>query len=358
MVDALGDEIRFSLVTLDRDLGDTKPYPTIKTDAWQPVGKAQVYYATPSNGFSKILKIIRKFQGDALHLNSFFSFRFSILPLLIARWIRPTLPVIVGPRGEFSEGALALKSHKKQCYISAAKLLGFYKNVIWHASTVHEAEDIRRVMGRAAVIRTAIDIAVPEANLTLTPRKDGDRLQVVFVSRISPMKNLMGAIEILKKVRSPVDFYVYGPAEDQKYWSECQSAAAALPRHISFIYKGTLQAHQVTRKFAEYDLFLFPTLGENFGHVIAEALSAGLPVLLSNNTPWSDLEAKGLGWDFSLEQPDVFARCIEVCHAKPAFEYDQWRQQIRAWALQNIGDPEAIEQNRQLFMNLKAPNGH
>mgnify|MGYP003620756414 FL=1 len=251
MVEALGCEINFSLVTLDRDLGDINPYPNVKSDAWQQVGKAQVYYASPAHAFTKILKIIRNLQGDALHLNSFFSFRFSILPLLIARWAKPQLPIVVGPRGEFSEGALILKSAKKRLYITMAKLLGFYKNVIWHASTVHEAEDIRRVMGKAAVIRTAIDNAPPEANLTLTPRREGTPLRVIFISRISPMKNIFGAIEILKKVQCPVDFHVYGPAEDQAYWAECQSAAAALPRHVSFSYKGTLQAQQVAQKFAE-----------------------------------------------------------------------------------------------------------
>ncbi len=151
---------------------------------------------------------------------------------------------------------------------------------------------------------------------------------------------------------------MYGPAEDPAYWAECQSAAAALPRHVSFSYKGTLQAQQVAQKFAEYDLFLFPTLGENFGHVIAEALSAGLPVLLSNNTPWRDLEAKELGWDLALGQTEGFVRCIEACHDKSAVEYNQWREQIRVWALQNIGDQEAIEQNRQLFMNLRPSYGH
>ena len=155
-----------------------------------------------------------------------------------------------------------------------------------------------------------------------------------------------------------MDFHVYGPAEDQAYWAECQSAAAALPRHVSFSYKGTLQAQQVAQKFAEYDLFLFPTLGENFGHVIAEALSAGLPVLLSNNTPWRDLEQKKLGWDIPLDQPDQFVAAIECCSSMSGADYDAWRRDIRAWALANIGNDEAEEQNRQLFMNLDSANEH
>ncbi|MDZ4190364.1 MAG: glycosyltransferase [Hydrogenophaga sp.] len=358
MVEAFGDEVQFSIVTLDRDLGDTAPYPNIKPDAWQPVGKAMVYYAMPPNGFHQTLKVIRDFQGDVLYLNSFFSFRFSILPLLIARWVKPAFEVFVAPRGEFSEGALALKSTKKQVWLALAKAFGLYEKVIWLASTAHEAEDIRRVMGKTITVRTAINIAAPAANINLKLRKEGAPLQVIFISRISPKKNLLGAIEMLKKVQFPVDFHVYGPAEDSNYLNACQSAASSLPTHVSLQTYGPLQPEAIAHKMAEYDLFFLPTLGENFGHVIAEALSSGLPVLISDQTPWRDLENKELGWDLPLLDPGAFARCIETCHTKPAVEYNQWRQKIRAWALQNIGNHEAIEQNRQIFMNLKASNEH
>ena len=60
-----------------------------------------------------------------------------------------------------------------------------------------------------------------------------------------------------------------------------------------------------------------------------------------------------LGWDIPLSQPGQFVAAIEQCSRLPAADYDAWRQRIRAWALAHIGNEEAIEQNRQLFMNLK-----
>ena len=166
------------------------------------------------------------------------------------------------------------------------------------------------------------------------------------------MKNLIGAIEMLKQVEATVNFDVYGPAEDEAYWAECRAAAEALPSNIKFQYRGSLSPMDVPKTLAQYDLFLLPTLGENFGHVIAEALSAGLPVLISDTTPWRDLAEKSIGWDIPLNQPVRFAACIDECSTKPADEYDDWRKKIRAWALKNIGNQDAIEQNRQLFMNL------
>lgn len=355
LLEKLGQEIDFSLVTADRDLGDLGPYPEVVADQWCPSGGAKIYYASPGAGWPiRLTGIIRGFKGDVLHLNSFFSFRFSILPLLLWRLLKPGRPVIVGPRGEFSGGALGLKATKKRTYIDLTQRLGLYRHVIWHASTEHEAEDIRRVMGAAARIRIAIDIASPPASLTLAPRQDGAPLRIVFLSRISPMKNLLGAIDMLRQVRSPVVFDVYGPAEDAAYWAACQQAAKGLPPHVQFNYRGALYPAQVPDTLAGYDLFYLPTLGENFGHVIAEALGCGLPVLISDQTPWRDLATKRLGWDLPLADAAAFAACIDECSRLPAVDYDAWRQHIRAWALANIGNDEAVEQNRQLFMNLDA----
>lgn len=359
MVDQLGDEFNFALYTADRDLGDSAPYAAVQPNAWQRVGKADVFYASPERGWMlRLWKNIANFKGSTIHLNSFFAFRFSILPLFFWRILKPRATIILGPRGEFSEGALHLKKEKKKLFISVAKRIGIYKKVLWHASSDFEAADIRRVMGNDVKIHVAIDIASPKAEITLQERLPGAPLRIVFVSRISPMKNLLGAIEVLKKIKSQVIFDVYGPAEDENYWAACQEAAKLLPKNIRFQYFGALEPMQVPDKLAEYDLFFLPTLGENFGHVIAEALSSGLPVLISDATPWRDLAEKSLGWDIPLNQVDRFAECIEACAAKSPEEYMQWRQSIRAWALKNIGNQEAIEQNRRLFLNLESPHEH
>lgn len=359
MVDQLGDEFNFALYTADRDLGDSAPYTSVQSNAWQSVGKADVFYASPERGWVwRLWKTIANYQGNTIHLNSFFAFRFSILPLIFWRILKPRATIILGPRGEFSEGALNLKKEKKKIFISVTQKLGLYKNILWHASSEFEAADIRRVMGDDVKIHVAIDIASPKAEITLKERLLGAPLRIVFVSRISPMKNLLGAVEVLKRIKCQVLFDVYGPTEDENYWATCQKAAKLLPKNICFRYCGALKPMQVPDKLAEYDLFFLPTLGENFGHVIAEALSSGLPVLISDTTPWRDLAEKYLGWDIPLNQVDQFAECIEACDAKSPEEYMQWRQSIRAWALKNIGNQEAIEQNRRLFLNPESSNEH
>lgn len=351
MVDALGDELDFYVVCLDHDLGENKPYGSIDRERWNRQGKAKVFYIERGpRGVIKLFGILRSFDFDLIHINSFFSFQFGILPFLFNKIVGSNISVILGPRGEFSQGALALKSFKKKVFIRFARAIGLYRGVVWHASSTFEAEDIRRVMGRGVSIRLAIDIAKSSDVVLPPPRSLGQEFRIVFVSRIAPMKNLKGVFEILSSVRGLIGFDVYGPIEDREYWNKCLVFAEKLPSNIKFKYCGELKAHEVTPTVSNYDLFLFPTLGENFGHVIAEALFAGVPVLISDATPWRNLLKKGIGWDLPLECQDQFVECIESCCKISSNEYAAWRSMIKTWAIQNIGNQEAVEENRKLFM--------
>ena len=145
MIRALGDEISFRVVCLDRDLGDSHPYEGINFDIWNKQGKADVLYLK-SGIFClpKLVSILRNGDFDVIHLNSCLSFQFSILPLILLRLFQNKTSIIIGPRGEFSKGAFSLKIRKKRLFIFLAKSIGLYDNVIWHASSAYEADDIRR----------------------------------------------------------------------------------------------------------------------------------------------------------------------------------------------------------------------
>ena len=94
----------------------------------------------------------------------------------------------------------------------------------------------------------------------------------------------------------------YGRIVDNSYWDRCKKSLEKLPKNIKASFLGELKKDEVTVTFSKYDLFFFPTGGENYGHVIAESLSVGTPVLISKNTPWFNLESQHLGWDIDLEK--------------------------------------------------------
>lgn len=315
LVNNLHDEFDFKILTSDRDLGDHTPYRSIRYGVWNDVGCAQVRYLSPDEQtFNGVCRVIQGTNFDLLYLNSFFASWNTIWPL-VGRHIGklPQRPVLLAPRGEFSIGALTLKSWKKQIYISIAKSTGILNNISWHASTNFELDDIDRTIGRQRKSKfIASDLPyLAERQLVACSRDYDASCHIAFLSRISPMKNLDFALEVLLKVRLPVTFNIYGPPEDEAYWRHCQKKITTLPSNISVKYHGSLAPHQVPGVLRSNDLFFLPTRGENYGHVIAEALAVGTPVLISDQTPWRGLEARGLGFDLPLSDQEKFADAIE-----------------------------------------------
>lgn len=347
LFDKAGKDISFKLITSDRDLGDAASYTSVKYGDWNTVGNAKVFYAQPTMSDNRhIIKILYERNYDIVYLNSFFSARFSIFPLVIAKILGRK--IILGPRGEFSSGALSLRSLKKRIFIKLYKFLWLHRSTIFQASSEYEAEDIRKVLGAKVDIQVAEDIGTQEFTDFL-PTKTSAILKVVFVSRISPMKNLLGALELLGNVCQPVLYHIYGPIEDHDYWAQCESVIAALPLNIQVEYKGELRPEQVVKTISAYDLFFMPTKGENYGHVIAEALCAGLPLLIANTTPWRNLHKHGIGWDLPLNDPDAFSAVIDQLALKTPSEHQQLREKVLGWAKVKLSQRGAIEDNIAMF---------
>jgi len=347
LIETTSDEVDYCVVTSDRDLGDKRPYSNVSIGQWNSIRNCSVFYAESGlKGFRQLYKIMLSKDYDVVYLNSFFSVHFSLIPLLLAKVFKK--PIILGPRGEFSKGALNFKVFKKKLYIQLYKLLGLTRGVVFQASSDFESDDIKRVLGENNTVFVAEDIGSQEYAKDLAV-KDAAVIKLVFISRISPKKNLEYALEVLKKINCPVIFDIYGPQEDAIYWSECEAIIRMLPEYVVVNYRGLLNPRDVVETLSAYDLFFMPTKGENYGHVIAEALCAGLPILIADTTPWRDLVVKGIGWDISLEAPKQFALAIEKASGMSVENYQEYRQNVLSWAKIKFSQPEAVNANKAMF---------
>lgn len=347
LFDQVGKDISFHLVTSDRDLGDDTPYSSVVCGEWNEIGNAYVFYAQPGiRGYREIARILKVMNYDVVYLNSFFSPRFSIYPLLFAKALQQR--VVLSPRGEFSEGALGQKSLKKKIFIAVYKLLRLHRGIVFQVSSKFEERDLRKVLGQKVDVRVAENIGAQEFG-EATHKRTPSILRAVFVSRISPMKNLLMALESLRKVRSPMIYDIYGPAEDKTYWGQCQKVIETLPEHIQVDHKGPLNPADVVKTMSGYDAFFLPTKGENYGHAIAEAICAGLPIVIADTTPWRNLQDHGIGWDLSLSSPDEFSAVLDELATMPADEYQAMRQRVLTWAKNRFSQRDAIEANIALF---------
>lgn len=351
IVETCGDDLGFRLITKDRDAGDLQPYSSVAVDRWNQVGKATVFYASPkTQSFAGFYRAISDADFDVLYLNSFFHPVFTLKPLILnALFFRK--PVVLCPRGEFSPGALEIKSPKKQLFIRLFRLLGWQRRVRWQATSPAEADLIRGIFGPDVRIRVAQNISLPTLSDGSLTQKSTP-LKIAFLSRISQKKNLIGALRSLSAVRSPVSFDVYGPAsrpEDIAYREECQRLAETLPDHIAVRFCGEVEHSVVSQTLSGYDLFFLPTLGENFGHAILEALAAGLPILIADTAPWRDLEAKGIGWDLGPHDYEGYAKNIDQVAAMTADEHKAMRKVALNFAKNYIYSSPAVTQTKELF---------
>jgi glycosyltransferase involved in cell wall biosynthesis len=355
MRNQLSGEVNISVFTRDRDLGDTRPYPDCVSNSWIDTAQGPVYYADPTafgpRGFKQAL---RGHAVDIVYLNSFFSPRASVLLYAARKMLAPNLPFLIAPRGEFSPGALALKQGKKAAFIRTARLLGLYRDAFWHASTDLEADDILTqfpsAVGRVFVAPDPV-AADLSAEAPVRSFKPQGTLRLAFVSRISPKKNLLGLLEILRDVNAQVSLDIFGPVEDQEYWARCETRIAQLPENVEVRARGTLPPEEVSSTFARHDLFAFPTLGENFGHVIFEALRAGTPVLVSDRTPWK-AAADGAVRVLPLEDREAWKREIERAAALSPEQQRRLCRGATAYAMHYLSNDPSRLANQHMFQDV------
>lgn len=377
----LGDEFDFRILTTDRDIHDTEPYPGILPGAWNECDKAFVRYLAPGEQTPATMrKILNSIDYDVLYLNSFFGALTRICLSLRRMRLIPDRPTIIAPRGEFSPGALALKGAKKRIYLALTQIGNLYDGIIWQASSIHEQADILNTIRTNTSSSAKIAIAPPlsrqhsqnlhihvapdltssrdqdksKLNLLTNSSKRAGHADIVFLSRISPKKNLLYALRLLAQVKGDVSFWIYGPLEDANYWQKCEKLISELPNNIRVAYGGEIAANDVGAILSLYNLLLFPTLGENFGHVVIESLSAGCPVLLSDQTPWRELAQKHVGWDISLSQPERFLSVLEEVVDMDQATWSTWSEAAQAYAQHVCSDQGSIEANRQMFLDSLA----
>ena len=351
MRDQLSKWIELSIFTRDRDLGEKIPYENISIDQWSFVEGYRVYYASPRFfGIKGAKKATSEYQFDILYLNSFFDFHGSIQIYFLFRKIEPNIPIILAPRGEFSPGALSIKWLKKKIFLSSVKLFGFYKDIRWHASTEQEAQDILKQFPNALNrIYIAKDpVAINDKSITREIKKETGQLRMIFLSRISPMKNLDGLLNILKIVKATITLSIYGPIEDNAYWEKCKKLISTLPKNIKATYCGIAEPNKVFATFASYDLFAFPTHGENFGHVIIESLRSGTPILLSDKTSFHADELHAITVIPANDQK-TWADAIEKAAARNQKQQSQLREAALNYFKKYLEISDSIDSNLAMF---------
>lgn len=360
MIESLGTLADFFVVTRDRDATDAERYPGITPDQWNQVGSASVLYCS-SITFSKLAAAYRHAQPDVICLNSFQE-RITRLMVILSRiGILGKTPMILAPRGEFSPGAMEIKAAKKRLYRRFAQLAGLHNRLQWQVSSSLEKTHLLRAAPSSRLDPASIHIVaeigeVPRAQSVERPAKGPGSLRLAFISRISEKKNVHFFLELLAKVEGMVKFDLYGPVGDgdRVYWDRCRSRIGALPRNVCAQYHGPIEHGRVAQALQSHHFFVLPTRGENYCHAAVESFLSGTPVILSDQTPWTQLYESRAGYDLPLNNRGRWMSTLQSCIAMDQSEYDLFLKGTWEYA-KRFSNSVSIREHVALFESVLSP---
>lgn len=357
IVDWINEEIRIKIITSDRDFLNKEPYKDIDINSWNKVGNAEVLYLSPKKiNFKNLKQILNNTKFDLLYLSSLFHPKFSIVPILIGTLClnRKSIKILIAPRGELSKGALEQKKIKKKIFIKILKYSGIANKFYWHATDQVEKNDIERelgVFGENIHVVSNLPKKTNNEKRGISNKRVG-YLKVVYLSRITPMKNILYFIEILKEITDlDLELHLYGTVDDNNYWKQCLKKIDSLPSNITVVNKGHLENSRVLEVLSTYDLFILPTKGENYGHAIVESISAGTPVLISTNTPWRNLDEKKVGWDVNLDNREKFKEKIRELAKLDAKKMNRIKQTVKDRSIEVLGK-DSVAHTKEMFHEI------
>ena len=269
-------------------------------------------------------RALRASAADILHGHGLW-----LMPNIYPAWAarRGRARLVVSPRGMLGPEALAFSRLKKRAFWRLFQARALRAAGCLHATSEAELDDIRAagLVSPVAIIPNGVDL--PE----LGPRDTRGTRTVLSLGRIHPKKGLDALVRawaLVEAAHPDWRLRIVGPAE-LGHDRELAALAASLSlRRVSI--EGPAYGPARLAAYREADLFVLPTRHENFANTVAEALSAGVPVISTKGAPWAGLETEGCGWWID-HGPEPLAAALSAALALPRESLGAMGAKGRAW---------------------------
>ena len=180
-----------------------------------------------------------------------------------------------------------------------------YSDVV-HATCKAEAENLINysVSSKIEIIPHGI-----ENNKKLLKKDNSDKIKkIIFFSRIHVKKGILELIDCWKQLDKEIPWQldIYGPVSDENYFKLMLKRIRINNLENKIFYKGSVfEKQNKDQIFKNANAFILPSKSENFGISIGEALSHGLPVLTTNETPWKLIDEYKAGYIFPFSKENI-----------------------------------------------------
>jgi glycosyltransferase involved in cell wall biosynthesis len=242
---------------------------------------------------------LNAFQNiDVLHDNGIWLPHHHRLAVLAAK---RGIPRVVSTRGMLEPWCLNHKRVKKSVAWWLYQRRDLQEAGCHHTTCEAEAGNVQSLRLGVPVVAVPNGIDVPNdwsvcnGSEGKKPVRNGQKT-ALFLGRLHPKKGLPMLIAAWARVRPQGWRLLIAGPDEGGHQKQVENAAATAGLATIVSFTGPLAGPTKTSTLFDADLFILPTLSENFGIVVAEALAHGLPVLTTRTAPWSILEERGCGW--------------------------------------------------------------
>jgi glycosyltransferase involved in cell wall biosynthesis len=227
------------------------------------------------------------------------------------------IPLIAAPRGTLEPWSRRHKRWKKRLAWTLYQKRALQLAKVLHATSCLEARGFRD-MGLnqpIAVLPNGVDSDVIAPEIA---RGGSNGHVALFLSRIHPKKGVLDLVEAWSEIKpNGWTLLVVGP-DEAGHRASVEAAARARGLGTSFQIRGPAYGDDKRALLERADLFVLPTLSENFGNVVVEALAAGTPVITTRAAPWGDLEKYHCGWWIDVGPKSLAEALAEATRRPPS----------------------------------------
>jgi glycosyltransferase involved in cell wall biosynthesis len=203
---------------------------------------------------------------------------------------------VVHPRGMLEPWSLNQNSLKKRvalfCYQS--KFLKKSSAVI--VSSELERESVRLLLKSSNLILIPNGLSIYPSYRSSSFLSNIKTVNFLFLSRIHPKKGYHDLLFAFKELKyKNARLILAGPGESN-YIDDLKFLIRYLNLSDRVQYIGPVYGEDLIKLYEKASFFVFPSYSENFGMVVPEAMSFGIPVIATEGTPWEGLNSDGCGW--------------------------------------------------------------
>ena len=264
-------------------------------------------------------------------------------------------PLVISPRGMMTDWAWQHRRWKKWLASSLVHPGALAAARGWHATSADEADDIRRRGFRQPICiapngverPTAEELARSQEGWTRTCPMLAGRRVALFYSRFHRKKRLLELIDIWTDT-APREWLLLVAGIPQEY--SVEDVTAYVRRHSSVDRIVVIDGSDRPPPYSVASLFLLPSHTENFGLVIAEAMAWGVPVLVTDTTPWAEVSAQDVSWCVAW---CAYRDALRKALAEPADQLGQRGARARDWVLARYSWTKAASSLVEFYERLR-----